>query len=361
MVFALGFLIAGLIALAIAPAFWSRAIRLSRRRIEMQIPLSAREILAERDLIRAEFAVERRRLEQKAETLNRTRSGDLAELGRRAAFIAAQQADLARLDQRSAEQAAAIAALQRELADSAAQFAATETALYSASGLFERRDAELRDVQADLAAARSQGEGQRAKAAALAEDVAEQKKILAARSAQIARLEQDLLSIRLEHEADLSTLKVVTAKLADREEALKSAEKRELDLQRRIKQQIETTRAVERRHIEKIDRLRVAEASAREALAALRANYDGLTQELASLRFSGAGRGAAPASPEQEENAVLRQKIYEIGAAIIRVANGSAAPELEEASASASAEASDESFANRAGPAMAKASGGASS
>ncbi len=357
MVFALGFLIAGLIALAIAPAFWSRAIRLSRRRIEMQIPLSAREILAERDLLRAEFAVERRRLEQKFDNLNRTRASDLSELGRRAATIAARQADLAALGRQNAEQRAELSALQRALAESTAKFAAIETALYAATGLFERKDSELRDLRADLAAFRAQNEAQRAAAAALDNEIAERQKTLAAKSAEIARLQQELISARLEHEADLATLKATAAKLADREEALVAAEKRELDLQRRAKLQIETTRAVERRHIEKIDRLRVAEADAREALAAARANCDSLTQELAGLRLA-AGRDAAPISPEHEENAILRQKIHEIGAAIIRMANDSAAPTLE--AASADKESLSEAPARRVGRAAVKTGGAAS-
>jgi hypothetical protein len=94
MVFALGFLVASLMALAIAPAFWRRAIRLSTRRLEMQLPLSPEEILAGRDLLRAEFAVEQRRLEQKAEALNLVHAADMAELGHRAAIIDAQDADL---------------------------------------------------------------------------------------------------------------------------------------------------------------------------------------------------------------------------------------------------------------------------
>lgn len=325
----------------------------------MQIPLSAREILAERDLLRAEHAVELRRLERKLESLNRSRAGDLSELGQRATFIASQQADLAALGRQNAEQGAELSALQRALAETTAEFAATDSALYSATGLFQRRDAELFDIRANLAASQALVEAQRAAAAALENEIAEQQKSLAASSAEIARLEQELMSLRLEQEADLATLKVTAAKLADREEALKAAEKREIDLQRRGKQQIETTRAVERRHIEKIDRLRASEAAAREALAAARANCDSLTQEVAGLRLAAAGRDAAPVSTEREENAILRQKIHEIGAAIIRTANASAPPALEDASAEN--EDADESLARHGGRTLVKAGGGASS
>src|ERR1700730_9930861 len=106
MVFALGFLVAGLFALAAAPAFWRRAIRLSTRRLEMQLPLSPEEILAGRDLLRAEFAVERRRLEQKVEALNLVHAADMTELGRHAAIIAGQDADLRALSRQYSERRA---------------------------------------------------------------------------------------------------------------------------------------------------------------------------------------------------------------------------------------------------------------
>ncbi|MDR3497115.1 MAG: hypothetical protein P4L82_21170 [Ancalomicrobiaceae bacterium] len=61
--YALGFLSAGLIALILAPALWTRAVRLTRRRIEASQPLTLAEIKADRDQLRADFAVTSRRLE----------------------------------------------------------------------------------------------------------------------------------------------------------------------------------------------------------------------------------------------------------------------------------------------------------
>ena len=65
--FALGILVAGLLGLIILPALWWRAVRLSTRRLEMQVPLSMDEVLAERDLLRAEFALAQNRLEKALE------------------------------------------------------------------------------------------------------------------------------------------------------------------------------------------------------------------------------------------------------------------------------------------------------
>ena len=83
MIFALGFLFSGLLTLLFLPAFWRRAVRLSTRRIEMQMPLTMTEIVAERDQLRAEFAMEQRRIERRAEELTEARARDMSELGRR--------------------------------------------------------------------------------------------------------------------------------------------------------------------------------------------------------------------------------------------------------------------------------------
>ena len=94
MIFALGFLSAGLLTLLFLPAFWRRAVRLSTRRLETQMPLTMSEIVTERDQLRASFATEQRRLEQKIEDIAEQRAHDLGELGRRTTRIAALEADL---------------------------------------------------------------------------------------------------------------------------------------------------------------------------------------------------------------------------------------------------------------------------
>ncbi|MBS7696562.1 MULTISPECIES: hypothetical protein [unclassified Chelatococcus] len=67
MLFALGFLAAALLVAMLLPAFNRRAQRLIRRRLESQLPLTRQEIFAERDHLRAEFAVAVRRLERETD------------------------------------------------------------------------------------------------------------------------------------------------------------------------------------------------------------------------------------------------------------------------------------------------------
>ncbi|MGH6800185.1 MAG: hypothetical protein ACRECZ_01995, partial [Methylocella sp.] len=174
MIFALGFLVASIIALAIAPAFWARAIRLSTRRLEMQIPLSPEEIRAGRDLLRAEFAVERRRLEQKLEALKLVHAADMAELGRRAAIIAHQDAGTLALSQQDSERGAEFAALQRALAETSAELAATAKECYDASGLLARKDVRIHELAASFEEAQALAAKQQDALAALDADLVRQ-------------------------------------------------------------------------------------------------------------------------------------------------------------------------------------------
>src|SRR2546428_11674318 len=63
MYFGLGFLAAALIGLIIVPFVLARAVRLTVRRLEAATPLSMAEIQADKDQLRAEFAMSTRRLE----------------------------------------------------------------------------------------------------------------------------------------------------------------------------------------------------------------------------------------------------------------------------------------------------------
>jgi hypothetical protein len=331
MIFVLGFLVASLIALAIAPAFWRRAIRLSTRRLEMQLPLSPEEIRAGRDMLRAEFAVEQRRLEQRAEDLNRVHAADMVELGHREAMIAAQEADLLALSRQGSERGGEITALQRALAETSAELAATAKDSYDTAGLIERRDTQIRELAVALREADGLAAEQRDTLAARETNLVLQGKTLAVQAETIARLEGELSTLQLQHQADQVTLKSAAARIADREEALEASGKREKELIRQRQLHAETTRATEAGYHEKIERLRSALVASQDAVDAAQRSCDALTQELATLRNRLPPQDAEEALLQREENEILRQTIKEIGAAVIRQAGSSldAAPEDE--------------------------------
>ena len=83
MYFGIGFLFAALIGVAAAPFIHDRAARLTMRRLENSIPQSMAEIQADKDLLRAEFAMSARQLEIEVEKLKEQNTSHLAELGRK--------------------------------------------------------------------------------------------------------------------------------------------------------------------------------------------------------------------------------------------------------------------------------------
>jgi DNA repair exonuclease SbcCD ATPase subunit len=121
MYFALGALVAGLLALIILPAVWKRAVRLTKRRIEAATPITMAEFRADKDQLRAEFALSTRRLEMNVETLRRKLTEQLAEVNQKRADLATLKAErdqhlgvVQELERREAELRSRVTELERE-------------------------------------------------------------------------------------------------------------------------------------------------------------------------------------------------------------------------------------------------------
>jgi chromosome segregation ATPase len=80
--FVLGFLCAGFIAVLVAPAAWRRAVRLTRKRIESSMALTPNEFQAEKDALRAEYAMSIRRLEMSGDAVRRKLNEQSVEFNR---------------------------------------------------------------------------------------------------------------------------------------------------------------------------------------------------------------------------------------------------------------------------------------
>src|ERR1700719_3525437 len=105
MFFGIGFLVASVVALGIIPFIHARAVRLTMRRLEAATPLSMAEIQADKDQLRAEFAMSTRRLEMSVEQLKTKTTSQLPEIGKKGAVIT-------RLKVEIGEKAASIFALE---------------------------------------------------------------------------------------------------------------------------------------------------------------------------------------------------------------------------------------------------------
>src|SRR6201999_1785682 len=83
MYFGIGFLVAALIGLVVVPLVHGRAVRLTMRRLEAATPLSMAKIHADKEQVRAEFAMSARRLEMSVEQLKNRTTSQLADLGKK--------------------------------------------------------------------------------------------------------------------------------------------------------------------------------------------------------------------------------------------------------------------------------------
>jgi hypothetical protein len=83
MYMSIGLLSGCLIGVAIMPLVHGRAVRLTIRQLEAALPQSIEEIQADKDLLRAEFAMSTRRLEMSVEQLKNKIATQLVDLGKR--------------------------------------------------------------------------------------------------------------------------------------------------------------------------------------------------------------------------------------------------------------------------------------
>jgi len=363
MYFALGFLVSGLLALLFLPAFWRRALRLSTRRLEMQLPLSMTEIVAERDQLRAEFAIEQRRIEKQVEDLSDARARDLAELGRRATHIATLEAELVETWHQSELRAERLAALGAELLNQQAEIGVAHQLLWDAEGSLVARTRELAVLSDQHRALAELAEERRGAIAALETRIV-------GHEADKAQLAATLESLKRDHQAvTRAALDLEDKHTAARADAERAAAARDQALSL-VKDNVERAQEFERQHrVERRARLRLeselatqtsalaaAEASQtalREAhaseMAALRRAEQDLLQMVEDLRSRNAALEGAlavarrdatnlraeratnlahlePRGGDDSETALLRRAIVDIGARVSQMADRMEAP-----------------------------------
>jgi hypothetical protein len=94
MLLGIGFLTGSLVTLAFVPLVHQRAVRLTRRYFTETTPYAMTEIRAEKDRLRAQFAMAIRRLEVSVEEMKAKGTNQLAEIARKRAEIGALKTEL---------------------------------------------------------------------------------------------------------------------------------------------------------------------------------------------------------------------------------------------------------------------------
>ncbi len=143
MYLAIGFLVSMLFGLMIVPLVHNRAVRLTTKRLEAATPLSMAEIQADKDQLRAEFAMSARRLEMSVEQLKNKTSSQLAELGKKSDAINRLKIELG-------EKNAAIFALEAREKALKDQLRATEEEFNVKTQSLRTAEQQLAGKQADL-------------------------------------------------------------------------------------------------------------------------------------------------------------------------------------------------------------------
>jgi chromosome segregation ATPase len=144
MYLAIGFLVAMLLGLMVLPLVHNRAVRLTTRRLEAATPISMAEIQADKDQLRAEFAMSARRLEMSVEQLKNKTTSQMADLGKKSDAINRMKLELG-------EKSAAIFALESREKSVRDQLRATEDEIATKTEALRTAEAALAEKQAELA------------------------------------------------------------------------------------------------------------------------------------------------------------------------------------------------------------------
>jgi len=150
MYLAIGFLISMLCGLMIVPLVHNRAVRLTTRRLEAATPLSMAEIQADKDQLRAEFAMSARRLEMNVEQLKNRTTSQLAELGKKTDAINRMKIELGEKNATIFALEAREKAVKEQLRATEEEFAAKTEALRSADQALSDRQSELAKMNTEL-------------------------------------------------------------------------------------------------------------------------------------------------------------------------------------------------------------------
>ena len=150
MYLAIGFLVSMLFGLMIVPLVHNRAVRLTTRRLEAATPLSMAEIQADKDQLRAEFAMSARRLEMSVDQLKNKTTSQLAELGKKSDAINRMKLELGEKNATIFSLEAREKAVKEQLRATEEEFTAKTESLRDAEQALKDKQLELVKLNAEL-------------------------------------------------------------------------------------------------------------------------------------------------------------------------------------------------------------------
>jgi chromosome segregation ATPase len=150
MYLAIGFLVSMLFGLMIVPLVHNRAVRLTTKRLEAATPLSMAEIQADKDQLRAEFAMSARRLEMNVDQLKHKTTSQLAELGKKSDAINRMKIELGEKNATIFSLEAREKAIKEQLRATEEEFTAKTESLRDAEKALKDKQTELAKINTEL-------------------------------------------------------------------------------------------------------------------------------------------------------------------------------------------------------------------
>ena len=129
MLFALGFILAALIAMFLGRGLWNYGVKIGQKRMEKQSPLSLTEIQADRDRLRAEYAVMTRKLELRLDDLKDRMAEQMAEVSRNKTRIEKLHGEIEERDRLLAEKEEALNAVRTNMSPLESELATRTAAI----------------------------------------------------------------------------------------------------------------------------------------------------------------------------------------------------------------------------------------
>ncbi|MFC0239828.1 hypothetical protein [Rhodopseudomonas telluris] len=346
MYLAIGFLAAMLLALMIAPLVHNRAVRLTTKRLEAATPLSMAEIQADKDQLRAEFAMSARRLEMSVEQLRNKTTSQLAEIGRKTDAVNRLKVELAEKNEAIITLEAREKALNEQLRTTEQDFATKTQELRAAEAALAERQAELARINAELADRSLQADTRQVELVAVRAQIEELR-------ARVGEAEREFTATQTRLEAQRGETVSTSRELSEARSRAEQLGSRVADLDRQLVAQVKEAeqlgsrvaaleaenaglRAAATAAEQELQRLRGGKASPKEKVggnadvARLQAEKAALEDQLRQSREERAAAQRELAAIQQQaennwatermENALLRERINDIAAEVAKLA-----------------------------------------
>jgi chromosome segregation ATPase len=353
----IGFLVAGLLVIGVIPLVHARAERLTTRRLEALTPLSMAEIQADKDQLRAEFAMSTRRLEMSVEQLKAKTTSQLTEIGKKSDAIGRLKLELGEktatlfaLEAKENQLAEELRSLQADLTSKGGGLAETERALAGTraelaqvTANFHESSATANNQRVELIALRAQAEALKgqiesyemetqelqnrlgnktAEVQSLSDELAEERGKAGELGIRVGQLDRQLVAQTTESEVLDRRVQELTARLDEQGRFLADREfvsdrlRNEASSAQKIESEIRAALAdAENRHRVATEAIRSEKASIEEQLKQSQDERVRLQREIAAMKRDAENTWAN----ERVESALLRERINDVAAEVARL------------------------------------------